>query len=121
MQRRFWTLYFAAWIRNRDNCSLALSQLGFEIGTIECLGSISRQWRSSFILYTQSYLSNIIIYVNKDHSYCSSSESICLDISILVLLWKQIIRLQSLQECSMITAMMWGRGKGPPQTMKENL
>ena len=58
------------WFKFRDNCYLALSRLGFETGTFECLGSISRQWRSSFILYAQSHLSNTIISVNKDNICC---------------------------------------------------
>ena len=92
--------------------SLYLSQLGFKTGIIEYLGSISRLWRSSFILYAQSHLSN------KEDIFCSSSESICLGISVLKLLWKQIMRLQSLHGCFLITAMMWGRSKGLPRLIE---
>ena len=83
----FWGLrecfyYLDISILIRDNRYLALSRLGFETGTFECLGSISRQWRSYFIRYAQSHLSNIIISVDKiiiitsminnnNHSDCS--------------------------------------------------
>ena len=81
------TQFVATRIRSRDILMLLIT---------------SKQWRSSFILYAQSYLSNIIISVYKDNICCPSSKSVCLDISVLVLLWKRIIRLQILQGCSMI-------------------
>ena len=60
----------AAIIELSQRVEISLSRLGFETGTFECLGSISRQWRSSFILYAQSHLSNKVISINKKDICC---------------------------------------------------